>query len=126
MTETEGTYHGTKAYLLVYGELIQAARYGGTTTYQALAEMMGLPLSGSWMGTATGNMLCEISRNEHQHGRPMLSAVVVGVSGVPGQGFYVLAQELGRFEGGSKEDQLRFWEEEKQAVYDEWKREYQS
>jgi hypothetical protein len=119
MSETDSTYRGTKEYLLVYCELIRAARYSGTTTYQALAQIMDLPLSGSWMGTATGNMLREISRNEHQHGRPMLSAVVVGVSGVPGQGFYGLAEERGRFKGGSKEDKLRFWEEERKVVYDE-------
>ena len=38
------THRGTKAYLLIYAELITAARYRGTVTYQELAELVGLPL----------------------------------------------------------------------------------
>lgn len=37
MNELTGKYRGTVVYHLVYCELIQAARYGGLTTYQAIA-----------------------------------------------------------------------------------------
>ncbi len=45
------THRGTKAYLLIYAELITAARYRGTVTYQELAELVGLPLHGIYMGS---------------------------------------------------------------------------
>ena len=55
----------------------------------------------------------------------MLSAIAVGVSGLPGDGFFAWAQDLGRFEDSEdKEARRRFWEEEKRAVYETWKREY--
>ena len=127
MSATEGyptKYRGSTEYLLVYGELIKAARYRGLTTYQAVAEIMGLPLRGNYMGKEVGHMLGEISQDELDHGRPMLSALAVGVSGLPGSGFFSLARELGKLQERSKEAQRRFWEEEKAAVYKAWKREF--
>ena len=73
-------YRGSKEYLLVYCELIKAARYKGTTTYQAIAEIMGLPLRGSHMGREVGKILGEISEDELNQGRPMLSAIAVARS----------------------------------------------
>lgn len=110
--------------MLVYSELIKAAQYHGTTTYQAIAEIMGLPMRGSYMGKEVGHMLGEISDDERQQGRPMLSAIAVGVSGSPGEGFFVLAKELGRLQDDSKEARQRFWENEKKAVYAAWQREF--
>lgn len=40
------TYQGTIVYHLVYAELATAARYRGVTTYQTVAQIMGLPLRG--------------------------------------------------------------------------------
>ena len=51
----------------------------------------------------------------------MLSAVVVGVSGEPGKGFYGLAEQLGKKIPDDLQGRRQFWEEEKQAVYDTWK-----
>ena len=48
------------------------------------------------MGREVGHVLGEIVEDEVAADRPMLSAVAVGVSGLPGPGFYSLAQELGR------------------------------
>lgn len=67
-----------------------------------------------------GQMLGEISEDEVHAGRPMLSAVVVGVSGKPGPGFFGLAGDLGRLSDGG--DQQAFWEQERDAVYDAWRR----
>ena len=120
-----GKYRGSKEYHLVYSELIRAAQYGGVTTYQAVAQIMNLPLRGSHMGSETGRVLGEISEDELNQGRPMLSAIAVGVSGLPGQGFFAWAEEMGRLSpGATEEEQLRFWEEEKKAVYRAWKREF--
>ena len=126
MAEATGKYRGSKGYLLVYGELIQAARYRGLTTYQAIAKIMDLPLSGSHMGKEVGQMVGEISEDEIKQGRPMLSAVVVGVSGVPGGGFYALAKGLGRLQEDSAQGQHSFWEQERDAVYEAWKREFKT
>jgi len=119
-------YRGSKEYLLVYCELIRAARYRGTTTYQVIAEIMGLPLKGSYMGKEVGHMLGEISEDELCHGRPMLSAIAVGVSGSPGDGFFTLARELGKLQEDSKDAEHRFWEEEKEIVYTMWQKEFKS
>src|SRR5690606_16340339 len=109
---------GSTTYFVVYAELIQAARYRGLTTYQKIAQLMGLPLSGSHMGRQVGQVLDEISKDEVQHGRPMLSAVAVGVSGRPGPGFAALARRLGRLADNA--DERVFWEQECRRVYDTW------
>jgi hypothetical protein len=47
----------TKEYFLVYRVLINAARNRGTVTYQDIAEIMGLPLAGNYMGQQVGYMV---------------------------------------------------------------------
>lgn len=87
----EDKYKRKKIYLQVYLDLIQAAQYRGYVTYQEIAQMMELPLSGNYMGKEVGQILGEISQEEHSHGRPMLSALAVGTSGFPGSGFFGLS-----------------------------------
>ena len=86
-SSVSGKYRSTVTYFLVYGELINAARHRGTVTYQEIAARLGLPLKRSYMGAEVGHILGEISVDEAQYGRPMLSAVAIGVSGQPGSGF---------------------------------------
>jgi hypothetical protein len=113
-------YRGTKEYQLVYSELISAARYRGKITYQEVAAIMGLPLTGSHMGAETGHMLGEISEEEVRHNRPMLSAIAVTNEGAPGGGFFTWAQDLGRLKDNTEEGKKRFWEQEKKEVYETW------
>ena len=113
-------YRGTRLYTLVLAELVTAARYRGVTTYQHLAAIMGLPSSGQHMARQVGLILGEISEDEVAHGRPMLSAVAVGVSGEPGPGFYVAAKGLGRTATDARD--MGFWERERDAVYEAWER----
>jgi alkylated DNA nucleotide flippase Atl1 len=115
-------YRGTAVYRDVYRELINAVRYKGTVTYQELAQMMGLPISGQHMGNQVGWILGEISEDKHLAGRPMLSAVAVGVSGEPGEGFYKLAKDMGILGEISVEEQRKFWKKQREAVYEAWKR----
>jgi hypothetical protein len=91
-------------------------------TYQEIAAIMGLPLKGSYMGSQVGWILGEISDDEQQRSRPMLSAVAVGVSGKPGSGFFVLARQLGKLGKGTKEDEHKFWLQEREAVYKTWQK----
>lgn len=116
----QNKYRGTTTYVHVLAELVRAAQYRGVTTYQDMAVIMGLPVTGSHMGKETGQMLREISVEEVAAQRPMLTAVVVGVQGKPGDGFYVLAGELGKMKAG--EDEHAFWEREREAVYAAWRR----
>ena len=118
MNPTKSKYRGTKEYALVYCELITAAKYRGTVTYQEIAKMMSIPLSGNYMSSLLGKILGEISEDEVARERPMLSAIAVGVNGLPGAGFYTLAREQGRLKDQLEED---FWEAEKKAVYKTWK-----
>lgn len=113
-----GKYRGTIEYALVYNELITAARYRGTVTYQEIAKLMGIPLVGGYMAKLIGEILGEISMDEVEHGRPMLSVIAVGVKGLPGDGFYKLARELAKLTTQSDEE---FWAAEKKAVYETWK-----
>jgi len=107
--------------------LIKAAQYRGITTYQAIAQIMGLPLTGSYMASETGRVLGEISEDELNQGQPLLSALAVGVSGLPGQGFFGLAEGLGQLpKGATEEEKLHFWEKEVEAVYETWRREFKS
>jgi hypothetical protein len=113
-------YRGTTTYFHVMAELVCAAQYRGVTTYQDIAVIMGLPITGNYMAVETGHILGEISEDEVAAGRPMLSAVAVGVSGKPGQGFYHLARELERM--NAIEDETSCWERERDAAYAAWKR----
>jgi hypothetical protein len=73
------------------------------------------------MGAEIGALIGEISEDEVNLGRPMLSALVINVKGSPGPGFYGWAEDLGKLKGGeSKADQRNFWEAEKKAVYETW------
>lgn len=120
MLRAKPKYRGTTIYFHVMAELVRAAQYRGLTTYQDIAVIMGLPVSGSYMGRETGYILGEISEDEVIANRPMLSAVAVGVNGKPGPGFSSFAQQLGLFDG--REDEIEFWQKQREAVYRTWKR----
>lgn len=117
----ENKYRGSGQYSIVFAELVNAARYRGTVTYQELAELIGIPVTGNYMGTEIGHLLGEISEDEHSRKRPLLSAVAVGVDGTPGPGFFSMARKIGRL---TDTDEESFWGQEKQAVYSRWRRQF--
>ena len=111
-------YLGSKELVLVHSELLNAAKYRGVVTYQELAKLIGLPMTGGYMAGVLGKILEAISTAETQSGRPMLSSIAIGVGGKPGPRFWNLARELGKL---TSEDEQSFWENECEAVYDTWK-----
>lgn len=111
-------------YHLVYSELIKAARNRGTVTYQELAHVVGLPLSGSHMGKRLGEILGAVSQNEHNHKRPMLSAIATNVSGKVSDGFFVLAKELGLLTSDDAQEQQTFLLKQRQEIYEIWKQKF--
>jgi hypothetical protein len=117
-------YRGTKEYFLVHAELTTAARYRGKVTYQHIAAIMGLPLRGNHMQREIGQILGEISEDEHNFGRPMLSAVVTNVERTPGSGFFGLAKSLGKIQDESDQALQQFWQEERERVYVTWQKEF--
>lgn len=90
--------------------LIDVAKRGETTTYEALRPEAPQSLS---------RPLWEINDHEHRAGRPLLAAVVVYKNQAgPGSGFYTSAWELGVFLGGYEHV---FWKEELERVWAYWK-----
>ncbi|MEW5930928.1 MAG: hypothetical protein AB1941_25985 [Gemmatimonadota bacterium] len=120
MSQVRDKYRGTTTYFHVLAELVRAAQYRGLTTYQDIAVIMGLPTKGAYMGAETGQILGEISEDEVRAGRPMLSALAVSVNGKPGPGFYTLAKQLNLL--SENRDTAEFWQEQRKAAYDAWKR----
>jgi len=123
MPATQSKYRGTTAYQLVHAELITAARYRGVTTYRAVGQLLGIWRPGNHLSRETADVVGAISADEVAQGRPMLSAVVVHSDDhLPGTGFFTCARDLGRLHSDQPADRQRFWEEEREAVYETWKR----
>lgn len=102
----------------LFQRLSVVAAQGHYIRYADAATVVGLDMSEADDRDEIGRLLDEISEHEHQQGAPLLSAIVIHVDdNIPGNGFFSLAQRLGRFTGN---DRLRFWLEELRAVHDHW------
>lgn len=123
MSREHGKYWGRQQFLLVYTELITAARYRGTITYQEIAAILGIYKAGNHMAREVGLMLGEIVESEVRNGQPMLSAIAVSSNGKPSDGFYILAHNLGLLSEDTPEARKRFLDDQQRAVYDTWKKE---
>lgn len=121
MTTIGSRYRDTREFLLVYRQLITAAEYRGLVTYVQVARILGIRSLGQHMARQVGQVLGEISEDEHSAGRPMLSAIAVGAGGMPGDGFFGLARRLKKLSGSNSADERRFWESERDQVYEVWK-----
>jgi hypothetical protein len=116
-------YRRKPEYFLAYAELLAAARRRGTVTYREIAFVTGLPLQGNPMAATVGQLLGEISEDEHQMGRPMLSALAVHEDdGRPGEGFFGLAKGLGQLKDDSEQGKQRFWEQQTASIYHIWRK----
>jgi hypothetical protein len=113
-------YRGTRTYSLVYCKLLTAARRKEGVPYEEIRQIMGLEAQGG-MAKEIGQLLGEINEDEHNNGRPMLSAVAVeSTTRMPGEGFFKFAKELNKFDGETDEDKRDFWRDEIQRVYEIW------
>lgn len=122
MAIVHNRYRGTKEYGLAYSALISAAHSGGMITYAGIARLTGLPDKGSVMAGRVGHLLGEISEDEVNQGRPMLSAVAVEKdTGLAGRGFFKLARKLNQLNGTSNTDMKNFLSKEKRKLYDFWR-----
>ena len=112
-------YRGTNKYIDVLTRLVHAARYGVLLNYQDVAALIGVSSRGKAMANEIGHVCREISEDEVNAGRPMLSALVVGKKGMPTKEFFCCAKNLGRFPVHL--DEKEFWEKERNAVYATWR-----
>jgi hypothetical protein len=115
-------YRGKKQYFLAYSALVAAAHSRSLLTYAGIAHLTGLPTKGSVMAKEVGHLLGEISEDENDTGRPLLSALVVYKGdGTPSYGFYKLARQLGMLAGTSKTAEKAFTIKEQTKLFDFWK-----
>jgi hypothetical protein len=104
--EDEGT--GSAALITT---LRTVARAGRSISEHAIAPLAGID------EIELGRVLDAINRTEDAAGRPMLAAVVVGASGLPGPAFFTSARDLGLDVGS---DDRIVWERELQRVHSYW------
>lgn len=115
-------YRGKKEYFLAYSALVAAAHSRSLLTYAGIAHLTGLPTRGQDMANKVGHLVGEISEDEHNAGRPLLSALVVYKGdGTPSFGFYKLARKLGMLAGSSKSAEKAFTNKEQTNLFEFWK-----
>ena len=113
-------YRGTQTYSLVYCKLLSAAGKKESVPYKEIGQIMGLETDAG-MAKEIGQLLGEINEDEHNNGRPLLSAVAVeSTTRMPGEGFFQFAKQLRKFDGETDEDKREFWRDEIQRVYEIW------
>ena len=106
---------GTQA---IHEELLRVARSGQVVNYSDVAPLAGLNMDSPQDRNQIADILDDISRAEHDAGKPLLSAVVIRRDkNMPGTGFFTLAKRLGLHRGG---DDLQYWLEELRRVHDYW------
>ena len=84
----------------IYRRLISVARKRRVLRYNEIAPLAGLDMKKTADRNEIGRILGIISTFEHQHHRPLLSAVVIHSSdNIPGKGFFELAMNLNLYDG---------------------------
>jgi hypothetical protein len=95
--------------------LVAIARHHETTTYGRIATLRDLAIRDGELF----RRLDEISTDEHNDGRPLLSVVVVREdTEMPGKGFFRLARSLGV--QGADLDNAAFFGQERERCWNYW------
>ena len=102
----------------IYEELLRVAKRKGIVYYSDIAPLAELDMNLDDHRIRIAQILDGISTSEHEAGRPLLSAVVIGKgTNRPGKGFFELARRVGLH--GSSDDR-KYWLQERQRVHDYW------
>ena len=103
----------------LYQRLLEVAHDRSYTTYGDISPLVGLSMDNPDDRNEMSRLLEEIARHEQAAGRPMLTATVIRADqNIPGDGFFDIASEFGRFDG---RDRLRFWIDALNEVHEHWK-----
>lgn len=98
--------------------LISVAQRGGMTTYKETARNAPACDASEPPFTQLFPNLFEVSRSEHEQGRPLLTAIVVRKwDGEVGNGFYGMARDVGKHTGAGNR---AFWLAEVERVHGHW------
>ena len=107
-----------KDYETIRNKLIDTARKKICITYSEVGSLINLDMNESLDRNKLAYIIGEISKAEHNEGRPMLSALVVHKDNkICGVGFFKLAKELGLHT--YKED-IEFLGKECKKLYEYW------
>jgi len=68
MSTVGSKYRGTKEYQLVYCKLLSAAQRHDEAFYTEIAEILGIATTGHHMAREVGQVLGEVSEDEHNAG----------------------------------------------------------
>lgn len=102
----------------LYKYLLEIATQRRYTRYANAGAIIGLNMNEPADRDQISRLLDEISEHEHHAGHPLLSAVVIHAQdNMPGNGFFTMAQRVGRFSSG---DKLIFWLNELENVHTHW------
>lgn len=102
----------------LYERLVETARNRTYTTYTDVAPLVSLDMEIAGDRDRMSLLLEEIARFEEDNKRPMLTAVVIHRhDNIPGEGFFKIAKDFGRFDG---RDKLRFWIDALNEVHKHW------
>ena len=92
--------------LTIYNRLIELARGNRSISYQKLSDQcnLGYDMHNPDDRNKIGSLLGEISTEEHGNGRPLISVLVFrDDTNIPGDGFFELAQKLGKYNGSDNQ-----------------------
>jgi hypothetical protein len=113
--------------LAIIAYLIPLAQKKGACSigYKELCEKCNLELDmqNPQHSKVLADSLTRISESEHENGRPLLSAIVFDKKkGLPGNGFFTMATNLKKYNGGNENDlkKIAFFSQERDAVYNHW------
>jgi hypothetical protein len=107
----------------IYQRLTELAETARLATYTQIASLAELSMDTEEGRAEISRLLGEIAQHEEAAGRPMLTALVVhaGHDNNPGEGFFGIAQQFGRFSGSRNQlERLEFWVQEVNAVRAHW------
>ena len=105
----------------LYQQLVIYGTNGDLPTYGEVAPSVGLDMALAADRNEFARLLDEINEHEHEHGRPLISSIVVlKDSRVPGKGYFDCARRLGRLDSTDHFGEMDFWVSECNAVYRHW------
>ena len=108
---------------VLYKELIRLAKSKSLAAYSDVAPLIGLDMANEADRDEIARKLGDIVLFEHEHGRPMLTALVVhyGNDNNPGEGFFSAAEKIGLFKSSRDPiKRLTFWTNQVTLVHNLW------